>query len=54
MALTGPGRVWLQSLPLPNLAHALTPYMPQPSNPQQRGQGGLLGGIAGGIFTGND
>jgi uncharacterized protein (TIGR00266 family) len=26
-ALTGPGRVWLQSLPLPNLAHALTPYI---------------------------
>ena len=27
-ALTGPGRVWLQSLPLPNLAHALSPYLP--------------------------
>lgn len=26
--LTGPGRVWLQTLPLPNLAHALAPYMP--------------------------
>ena len=26
-ALTGPGRVWLQSLPLPNLAHALQPYL---------------------------
>jgi uncharacterized protein (AIM24 family) len=26
-ALTGPGRVWLQSLPLPNLAHALSPYI---------------------------
>jgi uncharacterized protein (AIM24 family) len=25
--LTGPGRVWLQSLPLPNLAHALEPYL---------------------------
>ncbi len=26
--LTGPGRVWLQTLPLPNLAHALVPYLP--------------------------
>src|SRR5258708_35649943 len=26
-ALTGPGRVWLQSLPLSNLAHALQPYL---------------------------
>ena len=26
--LTGPGKVWLQSLPLPNLAHATSPYLP--------------------------
>jgi uncharacterized protein (AIM24 family) len=26
--LTGPGRIWLQTLTLPNLAHALAPYMP--------------------------
>jgi uncharacterized protein (AIM24 family) len=25
--LTGPGRIWLQTLTLPNLAHALTPYL---------------------------
>ena len=25
--LTGPGKVWLQSLPLANLAHALSPYL---------------------------
>ncbi len=30
-ALRGPGRVWLQSLPLPNLAHSLIPYLPRPS-----------------------
>jgi uncharacterized protein (TIGR00266 family) len=29
--LTGPGKVWLQTLTLPNLAHALTPYLPQAS-----------------------
>ena len=28
--LTGPGKVWLQSLSLPVLAHALQPYLPKP------------------------
>ncbi len=27
----GPGRVWLQTMPLPVLAHALTPYLPTTS-----------------------
>ncbi|WP_334176628.1 TIGR00266 family protein [Pseudoxanthobacter sp.] len=30
--LTGPGTVLLQSMPMPNLAHALEPYLPQPGN----------------------
>lgn len=30
LELTGPGRVWLQSLSLPLLAHALEPYLPAP------------------------
>jgi hypothetical protein len=25
--VTGPGKVWLQTLTLPNLAHALSPYL---------------------------
>ncbi|WP_024803352.1 TIGR00266 family protein [Nocardia sp. BMG51109] len=29
-ALTGPGRVWLQSLTMSSLAHAVTPYLPLP------------------------
>ena len=29
MRLTGPGKVWLQSMSLPMLAHALSPYLPQ-------------------------
>jgi len=33
VALTGPGEIWLQSMPLPLLAHAIAPYLPQP---QQR------------------
>jgi uncharacterized protein (AIM24 family) len=30
-ALTGPGRVWLQSLTITNLAHSLIPYLSQPN-----------------------
>jgi uncharacterized protein (TIGR00266 family) len=30
LKLTGPGKIWLQSLSLPLLAHALEPYLPQP------------------------
>lgn len=32
LRLTGPGKVWLQSLSLPMLAHALEPYLPQATN----------------------
>ena len=32
VALTGPGQIWLQSMPLPLLAHAIYPYLPRPSN----------------------
>jgi uncharacterized protein (TIGR00266 family) len=52
-SLTGPGRVWLQSLPLPNLAHAVAPYLAQDTAPQQAGAAGLIGGIAGSIFGDN-
>lgn len=44
--LTGPGKVWLQSLTVPNLAHALAPYL---------GGGGettvVQSGVAGGIAS---
>ena len=30
--ISGPGRVWLQTMPLINLANSLIPYMPQPSS----------------------
>jgi uncharacterized protein (AIM24 family) len=49
VALTGPGRVWLQSMPLPVLAHALSEYLDR----DDRGstvQGGAMGGIGGGII----
>jgi uncharacterized protein (TIGR00266 family) len=38
--ITGPGRVWLQSMTLPHLAHAIAEYLPHPS-----GEGSLLGGL---------
>ncbi len=47
-ALTGPGKVWLQSLPIPNLAHALLPYLPQA---QSSSGGGGIGGMLGGILN---
>lgn len=43
--LRGPGRIWLQSLPIPSLAHALTPYLPQAENSSGGGVGGVLGGL---------
>jgi uncharacterized protein (AIM24 family) len=53
VALTGPGRVWLQSMPLPVLAHALAPYLQQagPAAPAvDAGAGGIVGGILGGMM----
>jgi uncharacterized protein (TIGR00266 family) len=55
-ALTGPGRVWLQTLPLANLAHALEPYLPQGRGEGVRnvGTAAVLGGIVGGLFDNNN
>jgi uncharacterized protein (TIGR00266 family) len=39
LRLTGPGKVWLQSLSLPMLAHALEPYLPQTANGTTSSQG---------------
>jgi len=49
-ALTGPGRVWLQTLPISKLAHKLMEYMPSPA--AQRTEGGVVGGIVGSILGG--
>jgi uncharacterized protein (TIGR00266 family) len=49
-ALTGPGRVWLQTLPISRLAHQLQQYMP--SGRQESVQGGVVGGIVGSILDG--
>jgi uncharacterized protein (TIGR00266 family) len=48
--LSGPGKVWLQTLPLSRLAHALVPYLPSPA--QERTEGGIVGGIIGSVLSG--
>ena len=47
--LTGPGKVWLQSLTLPNLAHALSPYLGGEQTTSNV-QTGVVGGIAGSVL----
>jgi len=47
--LTGPGKVWLQTLTLPNLAHALAPYMGAQET-SAAAQGGVGGAIAGSLM----
>jgi uncharacterized protein (TIGR00266 family) len=49
-ALTGPGKVWLQSLPIAQLAHKIQEYLPQPS--REAVQGGVVGGVIGDILGG--
>ena len=51
VALTGPGQIWLQSMPLPILAHALDPYLSRQGDPQAV-EGGAVGGILGNIMRG--
>ena len=50
-SLTGPGRVWLQTLPIAKLAHALSRYMPHETS-RQTVEGGVVGGIVGSILEG--
>jgi uncharacterized protein (TIGR00266 family) len=51
-ALTGPGRVWLQSLPLSNLAHALSPYLGGggAENATSAGAGAVVGSVLRGLM----
>jgi uncharacterized protein (AIM24 family) len=50
-ALTGPGRIWLQTLPIAKLAHAIEKYSPREAS-RQTVQGGVVGGIVGSILDG--
>jgi uncharacterized protein (AIM24 family) len=49
-SLTGPGRIWLQTLPISKLAHKLMEYMP--TQHKEAVQGGVVGGIVGSILDG--
>jgi uncharacterized protein (AIM24 family) len=48
--LTGPGKVWLQSLTLPNLAHAISPYLGGREAAAPAVQGGVAGGVAASVL----
>ena len=53
--LCGPGKVWLQSLTLPNLAHALSPYMQAggesgAAQAEQNIGSGVVGALVRGLF----
>lgn len=50
-ALTGPGRVWLQTLPISRLAHQLAQYMPAQER-RQTTEAGVVGGIVGSLLDG--
>jgi uncharacterized protein (AIM24 family) len=50
VSLTGPGTIWLQSMPLQILAHSLEPYLGQETGTDAAiggGVGGILGGVLG-------
>jgi uncharacterized protein (TIGR00266 family) len=52
VVLTGPGRIWLQSMPLPILAGALSPYLGDGGHPVEAGAAGaavgsMLGNLLG-------
>ena len=54
--LTGPGRVWLQTLTISRLAHVIGEYLPRNEAPPAAAAGiggGLLGGIVGSILSGD-
>ena len=55
--LTGPGAVWLQTLPISRLAHQISEYLPKAEARQNTTAaglgGGLLGGVIGSILDGN-
>ena len=62
-SLTGPGHVWLQSMPIMNLAEEISRYIPRTAESSSNAvasasavgiAGGLLGGLFGGASSDND
>ena len=52
VALTGPGEIWLQSMPVALLAHALEPYLGTTAQ-SSAATGGMAGGIIGDMLGRN-
>jgi hypothetical protein len=51
--LSGPGKAWLQSMPILNLAEAIARYLPRTDQPAvNAGAGGIVGGIVGNLLRG--
>jgi uncharacterized protein (AIM24 family) len=49
--LTGPGKVWLQTLTLPNLAHALQPYLSGEQAQSTSVESGVAGAVLRNLFS---
>ncbi len=48
--LTGPGRIWLQSMTVPGLAHAIGPYLSRSDQPAQTAETAVEAGVAGAVL----
>ena len=49
-SLSGPGRIWLQSMPIVNLAEEILKHMP--GGESRGGSGNVVGDVIGGLFRG--
>lgn len=50
--VTGPGKVWLQSMPIMNLAEEIGKFLPQGNEVRDAGAGGIAGAVIGGLLKG--
>ncbi|HVA06999.1 MAG TPA: TIGR00266 family protein [Acidimicrobiales bacterium] len=50
--MTGPGRIWLQSMPVPILAGVIEHYLPDRGEARGAVEGGVVGGVLGNILKG--
>jgi uncharacterized protein (TIGR00266 family) len=50
--LVGPGKVWLQSMPILNLAEAIARYLPRNEPAQDATAGGIVGGLVSNLLKG--
>ncbi len=48
--MTGPGRIWLQSMPVAILAGAIAPFLPDEHDGRSALEGGAVGGVLGSLL----